>query len=778
MAANARPETRTIDWNGEAVEVVADSWVVRATAPSADMLGLAPSWRAVPLGQGFYSVKAPGATPGQVTAWAGTTPGVAYVEPDFVVQRTSTPSDPAFSRLWGLSNTGQDGGVAGIDVHAPAAWDVTTGSRGVVVAVIDTGVDATHLDLSANMWRNPGETPGDGVDNDRNGFVDDVFGWNFIDNNANPTDDNGHGSHVAGTIGAVGNDGNGVVGMNWQVSIMSLRFLDAFGSGSTSAAVAAVNYVTMMRRDHGINVVATNNSWGGGGYSQSLLDAIDAGGRAGILFVAAAGNDSRNTDITRFYPAGYPSDSIISVAATDRVGKLAAFSNYGAASVDVAAPGVSIYSTTRRNAYATMSGTSMATPHVTGAIALLAAANRQASAAQMRQAVLATATPLPGLGGKTSTGGLLNAAAAIQAIGGVAPPTPPPPAPTPPPVSPYPLEPNDTMATATPVVVSDGTAAATAVIGDGARAVKDVDLYSIRLERGQGLTVAIEARSLPTPSPLDSVVRLFDAAGRQLAVNDDVNGSYDSRLTFMPTSSGTYYVGVSSYGNTSYSPSKAGSGANNRTTGPYHVNFAVAPAIVEAGDTLLTATTLALSQGAARLGGIIGDGPDGGRDVDFYRVVLAARQRILIDIDARSLAGSSTLDSHIRLFDNAGRQRATNNDAGGSRDSRLSFTAPAAGTYFIGVSGFANTAYAATRPGSGKAASVGRYEIAVTSGAAVSAMTVHSPMPRGRSLPERLMELVFAGEAGRRFGAQTKGGQEMPRGKKFTVEQIVVKLRP
>jgi subtilisin family serine protease len=205
-----------------------------------------------------------------VLGWAARTAGVRYVEPDFVITPTLSSNDPSLGQLWGLHNIGQSGGVVDADIDAPEAWNTTTGSRNVVVAVIDTGMDYKHPDLAPNTWRNPGEVAGDGIDNDGNGFIDDIHGWDFANNDSSPMDDNGHGTHVSGTIGAVGNNGSGVVGVNWQVSIMPLKFLTGSGSGSTSAAVAAINYATRMRRDFGINVVATNNSWGGGGLSPAF----------------------------------------------------------------------------------------------------------------------------------------------------------------------------------------------------------------------------------------------------------------------------------------------------------------------------------------------------------------------------------------------------------------------------------------------------------------------------------------------------------------------------
>lgn len=271
---------------------------------------------------------------------------VKYAEPNYRMSIDSTiPNDPRFSELWGLHNTGQTGGAANADVDAPEAWDLLKGNSGVVVGVIDTGVDYIHGDLQANIWVNPFEAPWDGIDNDGNGFIDDLHGINAIMLSGDPMDDHGHGTHVSGTIGAAGNNGEGVVGVNWQVKIMGLKFLSSNGSGWTSDAVTCIEYVIDMR-DKGVNIKVTNNSWGGGGYSNALYDAINELRSRGILFVAAAGNAGTNNDVTPRYPASYNLDNIIAVAATDHNDGLAWFSCYGATSVDLGAPGVSILSTT------------------------------------------------------------------------------------------------------------------------------------------------------------------------------------------------------------------------------------------------------------------------------------------------------------------------------------------------------------------------------------------------------------------------------------------------
>ena len=1043
--------TSQLDWGGQSVTARADSWILRTDGALSSNFGgwlfdrsADTAWQSESLGEGFFSLTTPGATTEDVLGWASTTHGVAYVEPDFVINQASTPNDPDLSRLWGLHNTGQTGGVDDADIDALEAWNITTGSRDVVIAVIDTGVDYTHRDLAANAWQNPGEIPGNGVDDDGNGFVDDIYGYDFVNNDGDPMDDNGHGTHVAGTIGGVGNDGTGIVGVNWQVSIMGLKFLSGGGSGSTSDAVRAVNYATIMRRDHGINIVATNNSWGGGGFSQSLSDAIEGGGNAGILFIAAAGNEGNNNDTFPGYPASMTSEAIISVAATDSSNNLAGFSNYGATSVDVGAPGVGIYSALPGNRYASYSGTSMATPHVAGIVGLLAAANPNLTAAEIRTAILDTAVPISSLNGRVATGGLANAAAALDAIstgpslradivnvapdprqdavdtitiaftsavsgfdladlaltrdgtavalastatlassdqqtwtlGGLTTLTadlgvyqltltadgsgitnsdgltlaadvtdswlvvePPPPAP---------FEPNDSIATAAPVALTAGRAAFSGIVGDGSYTLADVDLFSIELAAGATITLDVDARSLTPASTLDSYLRLFNASGRQLAYNDDTSGSasLDSLLAYTVSTAGTYYFGVSSYGNSSYDPVIAGSGRTGASSGSYELsvvvdtptpilsgdiidvspdprldavdavtiafsaavtgfdladlaltrdgnalsladsgvtltssdsirwtladvtgltgdpgdyglvlaadgsgitsdegasltaditetwtvnpppalsvdildvspdprldavdqisitfnravngvdlsdfilqrdgvdipltdpgdfNAAVAlvtddlitwtladlasrtadpgtyellltaegsfiadldgeplttdasdtwrvlepppPAAFEPNDSIATAAALTLVDGQTRISAFVGDGSYERADVDLYAVNVTAAGTIILDVDARSLAEPSQLDSYLRLFDANGRQLAQNDDASGSLDSALAYDLQSSGTYYVGVSAYGNTRYNPFLEGSGRnGRSTGSYELFV-----------------------------------------------------------------
>lgn len=335
-----------------------------------------------------------------------------YVEPDYIVTKVATPTDAAFTdgRLWGLRNTGQKSGKVGADIEAVTAWDQTTGSPNVVVGIIDSGIRHTHQDLEANMWVNPGEVPDNGLDDDDNGYIDDVHGINAITGSGDPMDDEGHGSHCAGTIGATANGGGAHVGVAWNVSLMGLKFLSAKGSGKNSNAIECIDYAIEM----GVDIL--NNSWGGGGFSQALFDAINRSREAGILFVVAASNEGTNNDTTARYPSNFAVANIISVAALDRTDKLAGFSNYGATTVHLGAPGVDIYSTTADSdsSYDTYDGTSMAAPHVSGVAALVKSRFPSLTVAELKARLVANTRPVTALNGRTITGGAVSAKRALD----------------------------------------------------------------------------------------------------------------------------------------------------------------------------------------------------------------------------------------------------------------------------------------------------------------------------------------------------------------------------
>ena len=409
--------------------------------------------RANAAGETELSAVRPGMALENVVALLNQNPSVEYAEPNWIYTHQATPNDPSFlnGSLWGMYG-GLTTPANPWGSNAAAAWAAGfTGSSNVIVGVIDEGIDYNHPDLKANIWTNPFEIPGNGIDDDHNGYIDDVHGWDFVHNDnsiydgtPSALDVDAHGTHVSGTIGGVGNNGVGVVGVNWTVQIISGKFLGP-GGGTTANAIKAVDYLTDLKIRHNLNIVATNNSWGGGGYSQGLHDAIIRAANAGILFIAAAGNSNLNNDANNSYPSNYNTaigtstqaaasyDSVIAVAAVcgtvnsycSAAGNRASFSSFGATTVDLGAPGVGIISTTPQNTYSSYSGTSMATPHVTGAAALYASKNPGATAAQIKAAILssATQTPTASLAGKTVTGGRLNVGILL---GGGGPPPPPP----------------------------------------------------------------------------------------------------------------------------------------------------------------------------------------------------------------------------------------------------------------------------------------------------------------------------------------------------------------
>ena len=329
-------------------------------------------------------------------------PEVEYAVPDVRMQATLAPNDPGFSDEWWLAN------ATGTDIDAPHAWDVAHDASNVVVAIIDSGVDELHEDLAANLWTNPGEVL-NGRDDDGNGYVDDIHGINCVSGSGDPMDDNGHGTHVAGTIGAVGNNGRGVAGVAWRTQIMALKVLDATGSGWYSDAIECIDYALAMKA-RGVPVRVMNASWGAPAFDQTLLDAFRAAQDAGILTAAAAGNDGVNHGAQRFYPASFALDGVIAVAATTDTGALASFSDYGA-DVEIAAPGVFILSTWPGDQYEYLSGTSMASPQVAGAAALMVAQNPAATVGELRTRLLATARRTGALKDKIQSGRLDVAAA-------------------------------------------------------------------------------------------------------------------------------------------------------------------------------------------------------------------------------------------------------------------------------------------------------------------------------------------------------------------------------
>jgi thermitase len=341
-------------------------------------------------------------------------PEVIYAEPNFIYKAIGAETnDSLYDKLWGLNNTGSNEpdrnggysgsqGLAGSDINAERAWGLTKGSKKVVIAVIDTGIDYNHPDLKENMWVNTKEIAGNGKDDDGNGYIDDVYGWNAQADNGNPMDGNAHGTHCAGTIGARHNS-IGIAGVMNDVSLMAVKFLSDSGSGSLADAVEAIDYATKM------NVDIMSNSWGGGGFSQTLEDAIKAAKDKGILFVAAAGNNGTNNDSSPHYPSNYQVDNVISVAAHTNADSMATFTCYGKRTVHVAAPGHNILSTTPNNGYKVFSGTSMATPHVSGVLGLLLSQTGRQDVKAIRERLMATTVPGAAYRRTTISGGRVDA---------------------------------------------------------------------------------------------------------------------------------------------------------------------------------------------------------------------------------------------------------------------------------------------------------------------------------------------------------------------------------
>ena len=392
----------------DAIEALSDRFHDRLE----DRIENAPGWTAID----DLDDASPAATVQQYLAL----PEVEYAEENYEIKLVESldsslvpilPHDPQFAEQWALSNSGQRGGKQGADISAPLAWATTTGSDEVVVAVLDSGVDYRHEDLAPNMWTRPASMA-PYQDSDL-GTIDDELGFNAVENASDPMDENGHGTHCAGIIGAEGENDIGIAGVNWKVRIMPLKFMNAGGFGTTKDAIEAINYVIARKKD-GVNVRIISASWGSTQKSRALEEVIRKAYESDILFVAAAGNSSVNNDRSPHYPSSYNVPNVVSVAALDRNDQLASFSNWGVKSVAIAAPGVDILSTWLGNAYEEKSGTSMATPVVSGVAALIVAEHPGMSVDDLRKKLLASTDPIVALKGKTVTGGRINAAKALE----------------------------------------------------------------------------------------------------------------------------------------------------------------------------------------------------------------------------------------------------------------------------------------------------------------------------------------------------------------------------
>ena len=358
------------------------------------------------------------AVPTAVASFAGLSQ-VRYAQPNWVSRIdvasetggiTKTPNDPMYPSQWDWPK-----------IDAPAAWNLTTGKKTVVVGDIDTGLDYNHVDIKANAWQNKPECKGTpGVDDDGNGYVDDCHGIDTINGDSNPMDDNNHGTHTGGTIGAVGNNKTGVTGLNWKVQILPCKSHDSQGNGSVASIIACYQYM-VTEKAAGYDIIATNNSYGGCpeacDFDQATMDGIAAMGKAGILFAVAAANNASDNDLTPVYPANYFLPNVIAVAATDSSDGLAGFSDYGIRTVMVGAPGVNVLSTIRNNQYASFSGTSMATPHVAALAALIHADEPSLNIYQIRNLIIAGGDDVSSLAGKTVSGKRINADGSLTCSG-------------------------------------------------------------------------------------------------------------------------------------------------------------------------------------------------------------------------------------------------------------------------------------------------------------------------------------------------------------------------
>lgn len=712
----------SLNWYGHDMDVKKGSWVVSfdealsEDQAAARVAEIASKLRVTAtdvrtIARGRFAVFTTANTITDLSAYRVTTlvDGVKGVFPDFVQEGTRIPNDPMFTDQWGHDNTGQfipgsGFGMLDADADSTNAWDITIGSQNVIIAVIDTGVDITHPDLAANIWRNPGEIPGNGIDDDGNGFVDDVNGWDFGDLDNDPTDFDGHGTHVAGIIGAVGNNGIGVAGVAWNVSILPIKAVDESGSFPFSATLGAYDYIVALK-EAGHNIVASNNSYGAV-RSELVFDlfpelfeaekaAIQRTIDAGIVFVAGAGNDGLDVDPIdeadrlAFLPAGYDIPGIISVGATDNNDGLAGFSNYGAQDVDIGAPGVQILSTVPGGGYAYFSGTSMASPFVAGAVAMIASARPGASPVEIRDALMSAADPLPSLQNRVQAGGRLNVWRAVQ------------------------------------LVTRDGPVVASFLPGP---------VFGQTNESGainSTLTVSFD-------KPIDPSFVTTSSATLRGAGVDDVFGNGDDVIVPITAITVTANPRIVTFTlNLTGFPSQRfpidiyrlvlddagfrdleGNYLNGNTAGGSDatLNFRVAPVsgAYESNDSLTSATPIAFdATGRATLTGMrIGDGLQAGRDVDIFRIQMPAGGLITAEVIAKRLPVASNLDSYIRLFDGFGNE-ITSNDQYYGQDSYLDFFVATGGTYYIGVSGFGNAAYNPTIPGSGSAQSTGIYNLSV-----------------------------------------------------------------
>jgi subtilisin family serine protease/subtilisin-like proprotein convertase family protein len=715
-------EFAMLEWGGGTIEARRGSYLVEfdgyvgkqqaellarevATRLGADVVDA----RAFGLGR-FASLQVSGAINAfDALALVGQVPHFKRVEPDRLYYSARLPNDSRFPEQYALRNAGQEipttGGLlgtAGADINVQNVWDISIGTRNNVVAIIDTGIDLQHPDLVNNIWVNPGEVPGNGIDDDGNGYVDDVNGYDFAELDANPDDEptGGHGTPVAGTVGAQGNNALGVAGVNWNVSLMALKIADRFGRLSTNAIVAAHDYATMMLQ-RGVNIVASNNSYGG--FAPAFYedaeegfvaerDAIQRFVNAGGTFVASAGNNGFDNDNPEFkaFPASYNIPQIIAVAASDNNDALAGFTNYGVRTVDVAAPGVQIMTTFDGGGYGYIDGTSFSGPIVAGIVALLKSIKPNASAVEIKQALIDGSDPLPSMQGKIRSGGRVNVERSLQILQTSGPVVRS--------VNPGPVVGQVNPATGQPyntitIDVSKDldpsllTPASVTLVGSGPD-----DTFG----NANDVSVTVTGVALEPGNPRRVIVSL------NLAGFPSARLPIDTYRLTMPSNqfrdtSGNFLNGSS-------------------IPGPAYVhNFRVVSTSgdTEPNDTRATATPVVFNaSGQATYSGLtIGNGLAGNLDVDLFRIDIPRGGQISAEVTARRLVNPSALDSVLRLFDAQGQQIAVN-DNFYAQDSYIDFFVATGGTYYVGVSGFGNDRYDTAISASGTSQSLGVYNVA------------------------------------------------------------------
>jgi subtilisin family serine protease/subtilisin-like proprotein convertase family protein len=607
------------------------------------------------------------------------------VQPDLLSTTSRLPNDATFAQQWPLRNIGQaadssGNGTIGADMSAAQAWDITTGSRQVVAAILDTGINITHPDLRANLWTNAGEIAGNNTDDDGNGFVDDINGWDFVGNGQGNGDNNpddpatqGHGTAVAGCVGAVGNNALGVAGVNWQVQMIACKIFPDNGNSPQSAQIGALEYCILMKR-RGVNIVVSSNSYGSlqdeadAQFNDAIRIAIANYTDAGMIFVAAAGNDTNDNDsTTRAYPASYDNPFIVSAAATDNKDQIATFSNFGRTTVDVGAPGVRVWTTATGGGYQYIDGTSFACPYTAGVIALMASVNQFATKEQLKAGLYASVDPIPALTDKVVTGGRINAFKAVRASR------------------------TEGLFVTT---ISPGTQSANVTqidvvfSGDINPAFFDSNIaLDLRLQRANGAS-SFNGSEIDIPI-LASQVKLngqsvpFASGGNHLTITFAVPLPRDLyRLTLRADhfrdNDGNYLNGDETQGNDEVYDFSVIS-----FRGPYEPN-----------DTRQTAAPILLDpSGNATLEDLfIGDGINVTTDVDIFKIYVSGPSLISLAVLARSLPVYSGLDSYLRIFDSGGVEIAHNDNFDGL-DSKLQVFVGGAGDFYIAISAFPNTSY-------------------------------------------------------------------------------------